>query len=102
MSAVESLVSVPLDDDFKQLLEIFAKADGRTLPAEMVFRLRDSIYGEFRPSRVQIAAMAMQALIGTAAAPCLTGLEGAEPTVAAAAFRMADALLEQSYKEKTW
>ncbi|MGH8329771.1 MAG: hypothetical protein ACRER3_11500 [Pseudomonas fluorescens] len=39
------------------------------------------------------AAKAMQALISTAAAPCLFGLDDAEHHTAKAAYKMADAML---------
>lgn len=43
--------------------------------------------------RDYFAAKAMQALISTAAAPCLFGLEDAEHHTAKAAYKMADAML---------
>ncbi|MCO7556167.1 hypothetical protein [Metapseudomonas otitidis] len=43
--------------------------------------------------RDYFAAKAMQALIGTAARPCLLGLEGAEPETSRAAYRIADEML---------
>ena len=39
------------------------------------------------------AAKAMQAMISTAAAPCLYGLDGVETHTAGAAYAMADAML---------
>ncbi len=43
--------------------------------------------------RDYFAAKAMQALISTAAAPCLFGLDGVEAHTAGAAYAMADAML---------
>ena len=43
--------------------------------------------------RDYFAAKAMQALISTAAAPCLFGLDDAEHHTAKAAYKMADAML---------
>lgn len=43
--------------------------------------------------RDQFAVGAMQGLIGTAASPCLHGLDGLENETAEAAYRMADAML---------
>jgi hypothetical protein len=43
--------------------------------------------------RDYFAAKAMQALIGTAGAPCLGGLDGYESQTAKAAYRMSDAML---------
>ncbi|WP_236202655.1 hypothetical protein [Pseudomonas lactis] len=43
--------------------------------------------------RDYFAAKAMQAMISTAVAPCLFGLEGAEHHTAKAAYEMADAML---------
>jgi len=45
--------------------------------------------------RDELASRAMAALIGTAAAPCLLGLDGMEPHIAKAAYRMADAMLAE-------
>lgn len=50
--------------------------------------------------REHFAAMAMQAIIGTAAAPCLTGFGGCEPNIAATAVGMADALIAELAKVK--
>lgn len=43
--------------------------------------------------RDYFAAKAMQAMIATAASPCLLGIDGAEGPCAAAAYRIADAML---------
>ena len=43
--------------------------------------------------RDYFAAKAMQAMISTAAAPCLFGLDGVETHTAGAAYAMADAML---------
>jgi hypothetical protein len=43
--------------------------------------------------RDYFAAKAMAAMIGTAAGPCLGGLDRSEPRTAAAAFAIADAML---------
>ena len=43
--------------------------------------------------RDHFATQAMQALISTAGAPCLFGLDGAEHHTAMAAYKMADAML---------
>lgn len=43
--------------------------------------------------RDYFAAKAMQAMISTAAAPCLFGLDGVEAHTAGAAYVMADAML---------
>jgi len=43
--------------------------------------------------RDYFAAKAMEAMISTAAAPCLFGLDGAETHTAGAAYAMADAML---------
>ncbi|WP_186357232.1 hypothetical protein [Pseudomonas veronii] len=43
--------------------------------------------------RDYFAAKAMQAMISTAGAPCLLGLEGDEHHTAKAAYKMADAML---------
>jgi hypothetical protein len=44
--------------------------------------------------RDYFAAKAMQAMISTAAGPCMFGLDGVEPNVSAAAYKVADAMLE--------
>jgi len=44
--------------------------------------------------RDYFAAQAMQAMISTAAAPCLNGLDGYEPFLAKNAYKMADAMME--------
>jgi hypothetical protein len=44
--------------------------------------------------RDYFAAKAVSALIGTAAAPCMTGLDGLEPLLAKTAYQMADAMLK--------
>lgn len=44
------------------------------------------------------AAKAMQAMISTAGAPCLFGLEGCEVNTAAGAYKMADAMLAERAK----
>ncbi len=49
--------------------------------------------------REHFAGLAMQAMIGTAAAPCLTGFGGAEAAIAEGACRMADALVAEFAKE---
>jgi hypothetical protein len=48
--------------------------------------------------REHVTIEMVKAMIGTAAAPCLTGLGGAEGVVAEAAARMADALLSELSK----
>lgn len=48
--------------------------------------------------RDYFAAKAMQALISTAAAPCLFGLDDAEHHTAKAAYKMADAMLAERVK----
>jgi len=45
-----------------------------------------------------LAAQALPGMIATAAAPCLTGVEGVEPLLAAAAYRIADAMLAERSK----
>lgn len=45
--------------------------------------------------RDYIAIKAMQAMISTSATPALTGLSGAEPNCAAAAYMMADAMIKE-------
>ena len=54
-----------------------------------------SIYSESPgiSARDYFAAKAMAAMIGTAAAPCLGGLDRAEDLCANAAYKMADAML---------
>lgn len=49
--------------------------------------------------RQRFAMAAMEALIGTAAAPCMGGLDGFEPHLAKAAYGMADAMLEHECAE---
>jgi len=44
--------------------------------------------------RDQAAIAAMAAMIGTAAGPCLHGLEGYEEYTSAAAFKIADAMVK--------
>lgn len=44
--------------------------------------------------RDYFAAKAMQAMISTAGAPCLFGLEGCEVNTAQGAYKMADAMLK--------
>ena len=48
--------------------------------------------------REYIAIEAMAALITTAAAPCLSSLDGAEKPLATLSFKVADAMLEESEK----
>jgi len=48
--------------------------------------------------RDHFAGLAMQAFISTAAAPCLNGLDGFEPYTAKAAYKLADAMLEERKK----
>ena len=48
--------------------------------------------------REEFAKAMAQAMIGTAAAPCLLGLDGCEPNTAAAAVKMADALIAELAK----
>jgi hypothetical protein len=49
--------------------------------------------------REHFAGLALQAIIGTAAAPCLTGgLEGAEQATAISAIKIADALIAELAK----
>jgi hypothetical protein len=48
--------------------------------------------------RDQFAMAAMQAMISTAGAPCLFGLEGCEANTAAGAYKMADAMLLERAK----
>lgn len=50
--------------------------------------------------RQHYAGLAIAAIIGTAAAPCMTGMQGAEPAVAIAALRIADALLAELAKDQ--
>lgn len=44
--------------------------------------------------RDYFAAKAMQGMLSTAAAPCLSGLGGAELSTAKFAYKMADAMME--------
>ena len=44
--------------------------------------------------RQYYAAKAMAAMISTAAAPCMLGLDGVEPHIAKNAFKMADAMIK--------
>lgn len=44
--------------------------------------------------RDEFAMRAMQGMLATAGAPCLGGLDGYEPHTAAAAYRLADAMLK--------
>jgi hypothetical protein len=48
--------------------------------------------------RDEFAMRAMQAMISTAGAPCLFGLEGCEDNTAAGAYKMADAMLLERAK----
>lgn len=49
-------------------------------------------------TRDYFAAKAMQAMISTASAPCLFGLDGVESDTAKEAYRVADAMIEARYK----
>lgn len=62
---------------------------------------RDGRRGSGGLTKREVFAMAaMQGALTTAAAPCLTGMQGAEPEVAKQAVRMADALLAELEKVK--
>lgn len=50
--------------------------------------------------REHFAGLAMQAIIGTAATPCLTSFDGCEPNIAQTAVGMADALIAELEKSK--
>ena len=76
------------------------KTGGRAFPCDSIVE-RDEV-GHLHGFEVSsggmtlrdyFAAKAMQAMISTAGAPCLLGLEGDEHYTAKAAYKMADAML---------
>ena len=66
-------------------------ATSKTLPNDQAFP--SEVYGAGLTIREHFAAMAMQAIIGTAAGPCLAGFGGCESVIATTAVGMADALI---------